>query len=147
MSRWFWTLIVVVPLLSMEGQKALGFHQKYLNVCSEDERRSYRFETTWGWVINDRVFILGWTIPLKRDWGLRLASSTLTLLSCSYNGHKQTHQSWYWSVNHARAARERALKNNNFQTDASARRSNGTQNANVKWIAISWRETGRASHR
>ncbi len=23
----------------MEGQKALGFNQKYLNLCSEDERR------------------------------------------------------------------------------------------------------------
>ncbi len=30
----------------MEGQKALGFHQKYLNLCSKDEQRSYRFETT-----------------------------------------------------------------------------------------------------
>ncbi len=33
----FWALIMVVPLLSMEGQKALRFHQKYLNLCSEDE--------------------------------------------------------------------------------------------------------------
>ncbi len=33
-------------LLSMEGQRALGFHQKYLNLCSEDERRSYGFEMT-----------------------------------------------------------------------------------------------------
>ncbi len=34
-------------------QNALGFHQKYLHFCSEDEQRSYRFGTTWGWVIND----------------------------------------------------------------------------------------------
>ncbi len=27
--------------LSMHGQKALGFHQKYLNLCFEDEQRSY----------------------------------------------------------------------------------------------------------
>ncbi len=40
-----WALIVVVPLLSMEGQKALRFHKKYLNLCSEDER-SYGFGTT-----------------------------------------------------------------------------------------------------
>ncbi len=46
----------------MQGQKALGFHQKYLNLCSEDERRSYGFGTTWGWVIKDRIF--GWSIPL-----------------------------------------------------------------------------------
>ncbi len=60
----FWALNMVVALLSMQGQKALGFHPKYLNLCSEDELRSYRFGRTWGWVINDRIFIFGWTIPL-----------------------------------------------------------------------------------
>jgi len=39
-------LIVVVPLLFMEGQKALRFHQKYFNLCSEDEGKSCGFETT-----------------------------------------------------------------------------------------------------
>ncbi len=34
----FWALNVSVALLSMQGQKALGFHQKYLNLCSENER-------------------------------------------------------------------------------------------------------------
>ncbi len=33
----FWALNVVAALLSMEGQKALGFHQNYLNLCSKDE--------------------------------------------------------------------------------------------------------------
>ncbi len=42
----FCALIVVVPLVSMEGQKALGFHQKYLDLCSEDEQRSYGFGMT-----------------------------------------------------------------------------------------------------
>ncbi len=37
---------VVVVLLSMEGQKTLGFRQKYLNLFSEDERMSYRFGMT-----------------------------------------------------------------------------------------------------
>ncbi len=55
----FWSLNVSVVLLSMQCQKSLGFHQKYLNLCSEDERRSYGFGTTWGWVINDRIFIFG----------------------------------------------------------------------------------------
>ncbi len=41
------------------SQKALGYHQKYLHLCSEDERRSNRFGTTWGWVINDNIFIWG----------------------------------------------------------------------------------------
>ncbi len=60
----FWALNVSVALLSMEGQKALGFHPKYLNLCSEYEQRTYGFGTTWGWVINDRIYIFGWTIPL-----------------------------------------------------------------------------------
>ncbi len=63
----FWTLIVFINLLSMEGQRALGFHQKYLNLCSEDEQRSYRFRTTWGRVINDRIFVFGWNWPFKPD--------------------------------------------------------------------------------
>ncbi len=37
---------ISVVLLSMEGQRALRFHQKYLNLCSEDEQRFYEFKTT-----------------------------------------------------------------------------------------------------
>ncbi len=37
---------ITVALLSMEDQRALRMHQKYLNLCSEDERRSYGFGTT-----------------------------------------------------------------------------------------------------
>ncbi len=50
--------------ISLKGQKALRFHQKYLALCSEDERRSNKSGTTWGWVINDKIFIFGWTILL-----------------------------------------------------------------------------------
>ncbi len=32
--------------VSMDGQKALGFLQKYLNLCSKDEQRSYGFGMT-----------------------------------------------------------------------------------------------------
>ncbi len=45
---------IPIALLSMYGQK-LSIHQKYLNLCSKDEQRSYRFGTTWGWAINDRI--------------------------------------------------------------------------------------------
>ncbi len=55
------------PYCLWEGHKAVGIHQKYLNLCSEDERRSYRFGTTWERVINDRIFIFGWTVPLTRN--------------------------------------------------------------------------------
>ncbi len=46
-------------------QKALGFHQKYLNLHSKDEGRSYGFGMTWGWVNNDGIFIFGWKSTLK----------------------------------------------------------------------------------
>ncbi len=37
-------LTVVVPLHSMEGQKALRFHQKYLNLCSDEQRSDHEME-------------------------------------------------------------------------------------------------------
>ncbi len=55
----FWLLNVSVALLSVQGQKALRFHQKYLI------ERSYGFGMTWGWVIKDRIFIFGWTIHIS----------------------------------------------------------------------------------
>ncbi len=48
------------------GSDSSQIPSKYLNLCSEDERRSYGFGTTWGWVINERIFIFGWTIPLTQ---------------------------------------------------------------------------------
>ncbi len=39
---------MLVVLQSMEGKKALEFQQKYLNLCSEDEQRSYVFERVGG---------------------------------------------------------------------------------------------------
>ncbi len=42
----FCALIMVITLLTVEGQRALVFHEKYFNLCSEDERMSYRFGTT-----------------------------------------------------------------------------------------------------
>ncbi len=70
---------ISVVLLSKQGQIALRFHQIYLHLCSEDERRSYGFGTTWGWVINDIIFILGWTNPLI--WLHRHPKSALCLFS------------------------------------------------------------------
>ncbi len=38
---------------------------KYLPLCSAEQRHSYRFGTTWGWVNDDRINIFGWSIPLS----------------------------------------------------------------------------------
>ncbi len=35
---------MAVALPSMQGQKALRFHKKYLNLFTEDERRSHGLE-------------------------------------------------------------------------------------------------------
>jgi len=39
-SRTLWSLVC-------RSDPALRFHQKYLNLCSEDERGSYGVGTTW----------------------------------------------------------------------------------------------------
>ncbi len=60
-----WALNMVVAFLSMQGQKTLWFHQKYLNLWSKVEQRSEGFGTTLGWVINYGIFIFwGKFIPL-----------------------------------------------------------------------------------
>ncbi len=38
--------LLVVAVLSMEGRKLSDLNKKYLNLCSEDERKSYRFGMT-----------------------------------------------------------------------------------------------------
>ncbi len=49
--------------------------------CSEHEWRSYRFGTTWGQVINDSIYIFGWTIPL--------------ISTCCIHGLSSVSQAWY----------------------------------------------------
>ncbi len=52
-----------------KATRILFVHQENKNnnfIHLFDERRSYGFGTTWGWAINDRIFIFGWTIPLKK---------------------------------------------------------------------------------
>ncbi len=78
----FWALNVVVALLSM-SQKFLGYHQKYLNLCSKDERRYNGFETTWGWVINDRIFIFVWNIPLNSLYTHKHTHTHVTTCQCN----------------------------------------------------------------
>ncbi len=62
----FFSSVSVPDPLCIHDQKALRFHQKNLNLCSEDEWRSYGFGSTWGWVFNYRILIFRWTIPLRQ---------------------------------------------------------------------------------
>ncbi len=65
----FWAPNMSVALLSMQGQKALDFIKNILICVPKDVRKSYRFGTTLGWVIKDRIFWAqffgGWTTPFK----------------------------------------------------------------------------------
>ncbi len=53
----FWALIVLGSLLSMGGPESSQNSSKYMNLSSEDERRFYRFGTTWGWVTTSFSFL------------------------------------------------------------------------------------------
>ncbi len=69
----FWGTIdfhsIFFPTMEVNGapkQPGYKLSSKYLPLCSAEQRNSYRFGTTWGWVNDDRIFIFGWTIPLNR---------------------------------------------------------------------------------
>ncbi len=63
----FWTWEHFSCFAVYGGSDRSPISSKYHNMCSGDERRLYGFGTTWGWVINDIHFILGWTNPLTLD--------------------------------------------------------------------------------
>ncbi len=63
----FWALNVSVALLSMRVRKLSDFIRNIL-ICVSNMNKgltgSERINYSWGWVINDRIYIFGWTIPL-----------------------------------------------------------------------------------
>ncbi len=86
----FCALIVLIPLLSMGGSESSQNASKYLHLCSEDERRSYRFETTWGWVINDKMYILEWSNPFSPSVVLSVKRWISKSYSHCWKGFKYT---------------------------------------------------------
>jgi len=59
MSMWL-TLIVNYNTFQLQQMlSALRFIQKYINLCSKDERKSYRVGTSLH--EGDRIFVFGWT--------------------------------------------------------------------------------------
>ncbi len=62
------------------GSESSWTSSKIFNLCSKDEQRSSKFGTAWGWVINDGIFIFGWTIPSKTIW---------YCTSCTYGVYNQ----------------------------------------------------------
>ncbi len=61
------SIVFCFPTMEVNGapkQPGYKLSSTYLPLCSAEQRHSYRFGTTWGWVNDDRIFIFGWTIPL-----------------------------------------------------------------------------------
>ncbi len=62
------SIVFFFPTMEVNGapkQPGYKLSLKYLPLCSAEQRHSYRFGTTWGWVNDDTIFIFEWTIPLK----------------------------------------------------------------------------------
>ncbi len=56
------------PTMEVNGaqkQPDYKLSSKYLPLCSAEQRHSYSFGTTRGWVNDERIFIFGWTISLR----------------------------------------------------------------------------------
>ncbi len=72
-SELFWyseIFSIFFPTMEVNGapkQPGYKLSSKYLPLCSAEQRHSYRFGTTWGWVNDDRIFIFGWTSPLSNN--------------------------------------------------------------------------------
>ncbi len=62
-------------------QPGYKLSSEYLPLCLAEQRNSYRFGTTWGWVNDDRIFIFGWTIPLSLAWVYALLKNTSVSIS------------------------------------------------------------------
>ncbi len=61
-------LYLFFPTMEVNGAPKLPGYKlssNYLPLCSAEQTHSYRFGTTSGWVNEDRIYIFGWTIPLK----------------------------------------------------------------------------------
>ncbi len=61
------TSIVFISTMEVNGAPKVCFQNIFL-LCSAEQRYSYRFGTTWGWVNGDSVLIFGWTIPLINEY-------------------------------------------------------------------------------
>ncbi len=63
---WAWQHFSCITAYIGRVRKLFDFIENTLICVNElDEWRYYGFGMTWGWVINDRILIFGWTIPLK----------------------------------------------------------------------------------
>ncbi len=76
----FWGTIdfhsIFFPTMEDNGApKPPGFK---IILCSAEQRNSYKFGMTWGWVNDDRINFFWWTIPLSR-WGIFVAIAKNTL--------------------------------------------------------------------
>ncbi len=56
------SIVFFFPTMEVNGapkQPGYKLPSKYIPLCSAEQRNSYRFGTTWGWVNDDRISFLG----------------------------------------------------------------------------------------
>ncbi len=56
---------VLTTFLGLECGSCIAVYEGSENNKKQNLNLCYGFGTTWGWVINDRIFIFEWTIPLR----------------------------------------------------------------------------------
>ncbi len=74
-EEWGTQSSIFSPTMEVNGapkQPDYKLSSKYLPLCSAEQRNSYRFGSTWEWVNDDRIFIFGWTVPLRIENGIRV---------------------------------------------------------------------------
>ncbi len=61
-------------------QPGYKLSSEYLPLCSAEQRHAYRFETTWGWVNDDRIYFwVNYPVKCKILWNSTSLSLSLSL--------------------------------------------------------------------
>ncbi len=60
-----WCLFVILEFDGSSAHWLSLYWKEWPAYSSKQERHSYKFGVTWGWVNDDRIVIFGWTIHLK----------------------------------------------------------------------------------
>ncbi len=80
---WAWEHRSCIAVYAGSGSSRISSKISY----SVDERRSYRFGTTWGGVINDRICIFGWVNPLIMESVVQWRTLKSMELFFKYSSH------------------------------------------------------------
>ncbi len=133
------------------GTERVCLPTKYLLLCSTEERKSYWFETTWGWVNDDRIFIYGWTIPLSVAYVSKNVLGPVTVYSICHKLHVQKRHVDLIilnNVNHSTLTTPRLLSDTEIShvvrhTSAPSSLERPLKKPSVCWHTAQWKKPKR----